>query len=226
MSDNNAETLEQVRDNIKELDQRRNDLERDVALFAPQRQRLERGRKALELWDSYAALRALRQTQDQDRAELAELREDTASARSALKSTEESCSLMETEFRERLTEQKRLFETAQKVQELDTQLAERLETAAELRAKIDKAGKEQRECETRVDSGQSGLEKIGIAIREARKYLQANAIDERLIAGLAGIQKCFGLFVQAKDKREALKEAYSNAIRKSSNLRASSTTGR
>ena len=208
------EALERVRQDIQSLDQRRRDWERDSALFVPLRQRLDRGRSALELWNDYASLRELRQKHEQSRLEQTGLREDILSARTGLQGAEEAFSLMEGEFRERLTEQKRMAETVQKVQDLDVQLLDRQETASELQNRIGDVKRELKEREARVEQGQRDIEREGIALREARKYLQGNAIDERLITGLAGIQKCFGLFTQAKERREALKGAYARAIQK------------
>ena len=50
---------------VRELDRRRGEWEREKALFLPMEQRLDRGRRALELGDEYEGIRRMRQEQDQ-----------------------------------------------------------------------------------------------------------------------------------------------------------------
>ncbi|MBR0044270.1 MAG: hypothetical protein IJP56_05475, partial [Synergistaceae bacterium] len=58
------------------------------------------------------------------------------------------------------------------------------------------------------------VEKLTIALRESRKYLQANYSDESLINTLPGIKKCFELFNHAQDKLNNANLAYENAIKR------------
>ena len=198
---------------LRDLDRRRGDWERDKTLFAPLQQRLERGRAVLELGDEYAGLRELRQRQEQNRLNQLGVREDISAARDELQSAEEAVTLLEGEFRDKLAAQKRLGETAQTVQELDRQIQDRREEADSVRAKLAGTEEQLRNKSSQADGDQVRLEKLGLALREARKYLQSHAIDDKLSTGLPAIQRCFDLFLRAQERLASLKGAYSAALR-------------
>lgn len=198
---------------IRDLDRRREDWERDKTLFAPLQQRLEKGRAVLELGDEYADLRLLRQRQEQNRLDQLGVREDISIARDELQSAEEAVTLLESGFRDKLVVQKRLAETAQTVQDLDRQIQDRQEEADGLRAKLARTDEQHRDKSGQLDGEQIRMEKLGLALREAKKYLQTHAIDEKLSTGFPAIQRCFELFMRAQERLSSQKESYSAALR-------------
>ena len=198
---------------LRDLDRRRGDWERDKALFAPFQQRLEKGRAVLELGDEYAALRDLRQRQEKNRLDQLSVREDISVTRDELQSAEEAVTLLESGFRDKLAAQKRLAETAQTVQDLDRQIQDRQGEADSVRAKLTRTEEQHRDKSRQLDGDQVQMEKVNLALREARKYLQAHAIDEKLSTGLPAIQRCFDLFMRAQERLTSLKEDYSRALR-------------
>ena len=210
----NQDAVRRAAEEIRELDRRRGDWERNRALFLPLQERLERGRRALELGDEYAALRDLRQEQEQGRLALMNLRENLASVRAEFQNAEEGFSVKEAEFRDKLIAQKRLLEVVQTVTELDRLLQNRQIAVAEVQEGLETADSEFRRCSASLEKEQSSVEKLGLSLREARKYLQTHASDEKLVVGILGIQKCFSLYIEAQEKRAAVKEAYARAIQK------------
>ena len=199
---------------VRELDRRRGEWEREKALFLPMEQRLERGRRALELGDEYEGIRRMRQEQDQARTAQLALKESMTAARTELQNAEEAFTVKESEFRDRLIAQKRLAETVLTVQDLDRQLRDRQEAAQALEARLAQAGQELRDRTARLEGEQLAVEKLSLSLREVRKALQLHAADERLATGLQGIQKCFGLYREALERRSASRESYALAIRK------------
>ena len=199
---------------VRELDRRRGEWEREKALFLPMEQRLDRGRRALELGDEYEGIRRMRQEQDQARTAQLALKESMTAARTELQNAEEAFTVKESEFRDRLIAQKRLAETALAVQDLDRQLRDRQEAVQRLEAQLSQAGQELRERTARLEDEQLAVEKLSLSLREVRKSLQLHASDERLATGLQGIQKCFGLYREALERRSASRESYALAIRK------------
>ncbi|MCR5346513.1 MAG: hypothetical protein K6E38_01950 [Fretibacterium sp.] len=197
---------------LRELDRRRGDWERDKALFAPLQQRLEKGRAVLELGDDYANLRGLRQRQEQNRLNQISVREGITSARAGLQNAEDTVTLLESEFRDKLAAQKRLSETARTVQDLDRQIEEVQDETESVRGDFVRTEGQLREKSDRIDSDQVHLEKVSLSLREARKFLQAHAIDEKLTTGLPAIQRGFDLFTQAEKRRTSLKNEYSAAL--------------
>lgn len=199
---------------VRELDRRRGEWEREKALFLPMEQRLDRGRRALELGDEYEGIRRMRQEQDQARTAQLALKESMTAARTELQNAEEAFTVKESEFRDRLIAQKRLAETALAVQDLDRQLRDRQEAVQRLEAQLSQAGQELRERTARLEDEQLAVEKLSLSLREVGKSLQLHASDERLATGLQGIQKCFGLYREALERRSASRESYALAIRK------------
>lgn len=199
---------------VRELDRRRGEWEREKALFLPMEQRLERGRRALELGDEYEGIRRMRQERDQARTAQLALKESMTAARAELQNAEETFTVKESEFRDRLIAQKRLAETVLTVQDLDRQLRDRQEAAQALEARLAQVGQELRDRTARLEGEQLAVEKLSLSLREVRKALQLHAADERLATGLPGIQKCFGLYREALERRGAFRESYALAIRK------------
>ncbi|MBR0257530.1 MAG: hypothetical protein IJQ58_07320, partial [Synergistaceae bacterium] len=208
-----AEELAQ-QEHLRELDAKRADLDRRTALFVPSRQRLERGGKTLELGEEYEAIKDLREQRGKNKIRQDSLRDDMAEARTALQNAEEALTIIEAEYRDRLTEQTKLTNLAQRVKALDVQIADLQDTAIQARNEYEESERNLRECSARVESEQSGLERLELALREARKFLQTHSTDEKLQTGLSGIQKCFAMFVQADEKHTSLKASWSRAIQR------------
>lgn len=198
---------------LKDLDAQRDDWERRTALFVPLRQRLERGGLALEAGEDYEAIKDLRILRDKNKIRQAALRESMTTARTDLHNAEEALTLAEAEYRDKLTEQTKLQTLTQKVRALDEQIIERREAAVNVKADFEEAERKLRECSTIVEKEQSAVERLEISLREARKFLQLNSVDEKLSSGIAGIQKCFNMYEHAEEKRIALKDSQANAIR-------------
>ncbi|MCR4819076.1 MAG: hypothetical protein K5841_08995 [Fretibacterium sp.] len=211
--DRRQEALRRSEAELRDLDRRREDWERDKTLFSPLQQRLEKGRAVLELGDEYADLRILRQSQEKNRLDQLGVREDISVARDELHGAEEAVTLLEGKFRDKLAAQKRLAETAQMVRDLDRQIQDRQEESDSVRAKLTKTNEQHRDKSRQIDGDQIHLEKLGLALREAKKYLQTHGIDEKLSTGLPAIQRCFDLFIRAQERLTSLKEAYSAVLR-------------
>ena len=199
---------------MKDIDARRADWERRRALFVPQKQRLERGGRALELTESFRAIKELRQRLDSAKTREDTLRHDIAEARAKLQNADEAVNLMEGEYREKLRERGELDATVQKVKILDEQADDRQKAALEARTDYDEVGKSLNDSITRTEEQLKELERVEIALREARKFLQQHATDEKLATGLPGIQKSFALYEQAEAKRISLRNELDMAIAK------------
>lgn len=199
---------------LKDLDAQRTDWERRSALFVPSKQRLERGGRALELGEAYEAIKELRIQRDKHKLRQASLRDDMTEARTDLQNAEEALTLIEAEYRDKLTEQTKLTNLVQRVKALDEQIIERQDAAINARREYEDSEQKLKECSSRVETEQKALERIEVALREARKFLQVHSIDEKLAASLSGIQKCFAMYEHAEEKRVALRESRTKAIQR------------
>lgn len=206
--------LEELRQKIIDNDKRRADWEKNMALFEPLRKKLERGRSVLELGDDFNNLKALRAGREQHKLDQINLRESIMTAKAEAQSAEESFALAESALRDKLAAQSKLIELANKAQELDKNLIERQDEAERIRANLNEVEINFKERAALVSGATLDVEKLTIALRESRKYLQANYSDESLINTLPGIKKCFELFNHAQDKLNNANLAYENAIKR------------
>ena len=208
-----AEELHQ-QELLRDLDARRADLDRKTALFVPARQRLERGGKALELGEEYEAIKDLREQRGRNKIHQDSLRDDLTEARNALQNAEEALTLIEAEYRDKLAEQSKLSNLIQRVKALDAQITDRSDAVIQARNEYEDSEREYRECSAKAETEQIALERVEVALREARKFLQQHSIDEKLQTGLAGIQKCFAMYEQADERHTSLKASWSKAIQR------------
>lgn len=206
-----AEELRQ-QEKLRDIDAKRADLERRTALFVPSKQRLERGGKTLELGEEYEAIKDLREQRGRNKIKQDSLRDDLTEARNDLQNADEALTLIEAEYRDKLAEQTKLANLVQRVKALDAQITDRSDAVIQARNEYEDSEREYRECSAKAESEQIALERLEVALREARKFLQQHSIDEKLQTGLSGIQKCFAMYVQADDKHTSLKVSWSKAI--------------
>ncbi|MBQ7193602.1 MAG: hypothetical protein IJR98_04460 [Synergistaceae bacterium] len=206
-----AEELHQ-QELLKDIDAKRIDLQRKTALFVPSRQRLEKGGKTLELGEDYEAIKDLRALKAKNKTKQAALQDDLTEAQNALKNADEALTIIEAEYRDKLAQQTKLANLVQRVKTLDAQILESQDAVSQARNEYEQSEREFRACSAKVESDQISLERVEVALREARKFLQQHSIDEKLTTGLAGIQKCFAMYQQADDKHNSLKASWSKAI--------------
>ena len=114
-----GEGLAQAERDLQDLSRRRAEWEKEMALFAPDRRRLDQARQALELGDAYHTLSLMRKEQERDRLEQLSLSADMNRCRDEAQAAEEAFTLAEAALRDRLVAQKRLTETVRTVRELD-----------------------------------------------------------------------------------------------------------
>ena len=201
-----------LQEKLRDLDAERSDWEKRSALFVPSQQRLEKGGRTLELGEDYEAIKELRAARERDRLRQSSLRDEAAIARTELQNAGEALALIEIEHRDKLVEQTKLAGIARRVKALDEQIIDRKEAAIATKAEFEDSERKLRECASKVESSRLSLERLELTLREARRFLQIHAIDEKLQAGLPGIQKCFNMYTQAEEKRLLLKSAWENSI--------------
>ncbi|MBQ9575081.1 MAG: hypothetical protein IJR27_07380 [Synergistaceae bacterium] len=210
-----------LQEELKDIDAKRADLERRTALFVPSRQRLEKGGKTLELGEEYEAIKDLRLSRDKNKARQDSLRDSLTEARNNLQNSEEALTLIEAEYRDKLAEQTKLANLIQRVKALDVQIEDRKEAAIQAKTEYEDSERQLKECTAEVETEQLSLERVELALREARKFLQQHSIDEKLQTGITGIRKCFVMYSQADEKHSSLKASWSKAIQ--NKLQAQST---
>lgn len=200
------------REILKDLEAKKTDLERRSALFIPSKQRLEKGGKTLELGEEYETIKELRSMREKNKIRQASLHDEMTKARAELRSSEESLSVVEGEYRDKLAAQTQLANTVIKVKTLDAQIKDRKDAVNQVREEYNEAERQHKECSERVEKERAALEKTELEMRETRKFMQFHSSDEKLQANISGIQKCFSMFENVEKKRLELKKSWSQAI--------------
>ena len=198
---------------LKDLEVRRAEWERQNSLFTPLKRKLERGRKALEAGEDYTLIKELRASKNNNILKQGSLREDMTNTRNELQSAEEALSLIEVEYRDKLIEQTKLKTLTQKVKALDEQIKDHQAAIVNVRGELSSSENILRNSEADIERGRGEIERIELNLREAKKFLQLRAIDERLSKGLAAVQKCYALYEEALLKGAGIKENYNAAIK-------------
>ena len=149
-----------------------------MALFAPDRRRLDQARQALELGEVYHTLSLIRREQERDRLEQLSLSADMNRCRDEAQAAEEAFTLAEAALRDRLVAQKRLTETVRTVRELDQQSLERQNAVKEARGQLQSLETRLSAISARAGQEQAALEKTGVSLREA--YSDRKSVGERV----------------------------------------------
>ncbi|NLL36950.1 MAG: hypothetical protein GX256_05450, partial [Fretibacterium sp.] len=196
------------------LEQERQDFERESELAADDARRWEEGRRTLSLGAFYASLTQLRDEQETDKRSQSSLLSHIPRAQASLKSAEEALELAEIYLRDKLIAQKKLEESVRAVRELDSCIEKKKAQVFELMENTRELDIRERKLHAKSETVRETIEKLGVELRDLRKFVQSNAADEKLLQELGGIRKCFSLFLAAQEKKRELKAAYSDGIQK------------
>lgn len=188
------------------LEDRRKDLARRQEGFESERARFLRAQMALEFGSAHASLIAYRREQESEKQALFECNAGLPEFETDVRRSEEVLQLAISECSDKQTDRKNLQALLQKVRELDLkhrEIEEPIKTTqatAEELANVLAARRKQLEME------HGKFEATQVRMRDIRKFLQDNAVDERLVEQIAGIRARFDTFCSLLDKRRRMSE--------------------
>lgn len=185
-------TVNKLKKEISSLSEKADKLQDDIDDFKPEREKLERARKASSLDGLYAKLTTIREQQLNDQKVLKAEEKPLPELKSSVKEHAESLKLAERQVIETKKELRNAEPLIQKILSLDQRLTdqkntidERKNTCEEYEVKIKNNKQDvlkEREKRTEVE------EKLKLANSYLKKYSQ----DEWLISGLAGVEEQLG----------------------------------
>ncbi len=181
--------------------------------FEPERRRLERAQQALELGSAYAALNALRKEQEAEKKTLLEFRAKLPELEADVRRADEALQLAGAALTEKQTDQKNLLDLLRKVRELDLKQKEKELPIREIQDAVQQLQKTIEDLRVSYGTEQERLEKAQIRMRDAHKFLQSNAADEKLTEQLPGIRARFDLLRSALEKRQNLNRECAAALK-------------
>ncbi len=185
-------SINRLKQDISSLTEKAVKLQNDVAVFKPERDKLDLAIKAASIDGLYAALSAIRKQQSDDQASLEteetafpELETSASTQDESLKSAEQQT----VKIKEQL---KAAAPLIQKIRSLDQKLAEQKKAVSEseesrkkVASKIDADKQARLKEQVKRTAAEKNLKII-------EKYLKEHARDEWLISGLAGIEEQLG----------------------------------
>jgi exonuclease SbcC len=181
------ESVEKLESELEGLEKEKRDLRTRQEAFAPQRERLARAKRALELAGEHQALEALRQRQRSDQSELAKrLNERPACEEARNRAAEEMRQAAErleatkTFLEKALPEIRKAAEMDLRIREKDKPIKEALERLQELeRRRNDLGAEHKKRCEE--------LSADRDFLKRTLDDLEASRSDEKLVQDLTGI---------------------------------------
>ncbi|HPS00108.1 MAG TPA: AAA family ATPase [Candidatus Sumerlaeota bacterium] len=181
------------------LTQQADDLALRVEAFQPDREKLDRANRALELDKDYASLEAFRGQQATDRKLLDECREKIPDQEAELKQMAQIREEAIGNQDRKRTEQKQTAELTHKIRVLDLQIEEKRKPIAQSEKSVSEKKKEREKLHDRTEKNQRKLQTAREDLADVQKRLEEHAADGGLVENLAHIR---GQFNRLLDQRE------------------------
>ena len=193
------------------LDDKQKDLVRRQEGFESERARLLRAQRALEFGSAHAALVTFRRDQEVEKHSLLECHAKLPVLENELRRSEEALQLAISSLSDKQTDQKNHLDLLRRVRELDLKQKEKdapIREAQSASEEFAMAAEVKREW---LEAEQVKFEAAQVQMRDVRKFLQDNVVDERLIEQFAGIKSRFDSYCSSLDKRRRKGEERSAA---------------
>ncbi|MCL2009530.1 MAG: AAA family ATPase [Synergistaceae bacterium] len=200
-----------IQKELDALDDRQKDLSRRQEGFESERARLLRAQKALEFGSAHAVLVTFRKEQESEKQSLLECHAKLPTLEANVRRSEEALQLAVSECLGKQADRKNLLDVLRKVRELDLKQKEKEPPIRENQAiagELASAAEAKRE---QFEAEQLKFEATQVQIRDVRKFLQDNVMDEKLIEQFDGIKSRFDLFCSFLDKRRRMSEEHAAA---------------
>ncbi len=193
------ETVTALGKGIGDLDKLTEDLEKRSQVFAPERIRLEKSRRALGLEGDYRGVVALR---DLQKNETKELNDALAALPLKNKACEDAVTIKktaETGLDETRKRQQSEADVIKKVRELDARLSEQKKQIEEKDKSISLAEKQGKAYTVNIDKASQALQKSQDGLKAVQDYQTKQAVDAALLTDLAAISR---VFISLRDREE------------------------
>ena len=185
---------------LAELGEKKDRLEKRRESFAPEARRLEKALRALELEGDYRVVEALREQQKLEIAELQEaqtlLPEKEKDGSEALAARRAAEDLLKESQRRQLAEGERI----KKVRAFDVRLEEQAKRLAEKLREIADGEKKVADCGKSIERGKQELTRGHSLLAAIRDYQAKHIADAALLANLTAIERGFALLGEAGAK--------------------------
>ncbi|NLL83379.1 MAG: AAA family ATPase [Lentisphaerae bacterium] len=182
------QAMEKLQQEVVALEQQQQVHEADVAEFAPQRELLARGERALKLSAAYAELKALRNEQQRDSERLNQnsaarpaLEEAVKTATAHVEALEQNSQSVSEKIREKGAEW-------QAIRELDSTIANQQGRVGEEEQKLLASRERYEATERELNKVQGELNAANRELATSQEYLADHAGDKTLVRELSGIE--------------------------------------
>ena len=180
-------TIETLKSELDELSRDKDRVNKAVAAFAPERDRLDLAQKAVRLDGVFAPLSVLRQQQKQEQKDLVAAEKNLPQLQQALERQEVSLEKAGQAKKEAKEAQKKGLRLVQEVRGLDLQIQEKTKTQAIAAAEYNKSTTEHERQQAGKQKILNSRQEEQKKLEEADAYLKEHVSDETLATGLGGM---------------------------------------
>lgn len=185
------EGINRLEEELKQLDQQKDDLQTRMEVFAPEQERLKSAIQALELAGDYSALTSIRREQEADRRTLGENQESLPGREEAAKLAEAEMKAATGQLEIKKSEQQKSLPVIRKARELDLKIAEKDAPVKTAKESIEEYEKSLEAFRTKHNEDRADLDSRRIALDDLLQLLKATKADEGLVEYLTGIRERF-----------------------------------
>lgn len=183
------EGMARLEQELKSLALQKEDWQKRQEAFAPEREQLQRGLKALELAGGHASLESARREQETDRQSHRQCLEQLPQREAEVKTAEAAVKQAVEELEAKKTEQKEGLPILRKTRELDLQIREKETLVQETASGINELEKSLASLDSEHRENGAHLGNQTGALGELLKIIGETRGDEHLVEHLAGIRE-------------------------------------
>jgi len=180
--------IAQFEQKLTEVEQRKQELARSVAEFAPLQEKLRLANLAYELAGEYSALRSLRQDQQQEMDTLDENKNALPACKEAVQRAHTAFEEAQEQLKARKSDQKELLPVIRKVQVLDVQIAGKDGPIQAGKDSVSETEKTLENLRQKQKAELEDLENKSTIREELLEKLVETSVDEILVEQLVGIR--------------------------------------
>ncbi|MBF0349716.1 MAG: AAA family ATPase [SAR324 cluster bacterium] len=189
---------------LAQLEEQKQDLAKRKEAFVPERQKLEKAVKALELSGEHARLVSMREEQETEQKTLRESQQKLPALETNIKQTDEALKLAADALAIKKSEQKNLVELTRKVRELDFQLKEKDQTMKAESKIISTLKTEMASLREKYSNDRNVLKKNREQLEATNMFLHENHTDAALAEHLAGLRERFASLRELDASKQGL----------------------
>jgi exonuclease SbcC len=192
------ETVDQLKNNLQALSERKSRWQTAFDLFAPEQERLQRATRALELTADYTSLKSLRARQSDDLAQLTQHEQSRPDLAAAVAKAQATATEASRALDIAKTQQQNMGPTLKQVRRLDQNIATRDASIQAARSEVTQLLASLSSEQTQQQQNSEALQANRDELQSLVASLEASQADGQLVEHLTGLRERFDAFKTLK----------------------------